>query len=50
MKAFDFRPQTRNFLKKFHRSYLKFIYLGGQLFRLIYNILNLPDMVAKAQK
>lgn len=38
MKVFYFRPQACYFLKEFHRSYLKFIRLGGQLYRLIYII------------
>jgi hypothetical protein len=38
MKVFYFRPQACYFLKEFHSSYLKFIRLGGQLYRLIYII------------
>jgi len=38
MKAFYFRPQDCCLPGKPHRPYLKFIYLGGQLYRLIYII------------
>lgn len=50
MKAFYFRPQDCRLPGKPLRPYLKFIYLGGQLYRLIYNILSFPDMDSKAQK